>query len=320
MQERIKISTGRKKNLIKIPIAFLDEYLGKVNGDYLKIYLYGLKICLENISLTDEEISKKLGMLKSDVKNAWKYWENEGLVNISDDGVIEFENPEELNFAKVKEKKNEQIAPTQQISFVDIFSVVKKDKKFKKSIQIVESIYSELLTQDDVLMLYDVTEVQKIPLELFITTLSHCIKNNKKNFKYIVKAVSENYKKGFTTNEALESHYQSASESKLYVGLVKKELKITNRELIDKEKEFVEKWNSANKTIDEIKIAYEKTVMNTGKLSFPYMDKILSSQTGNKPVTKPSIKAGCLNNFTQDLPDFNKITDALIKKQKGESV
>jgi DNA replication protein DnaD len=318
MQERIKISKGRKKNLIKIPVAFLDEYLKKVNGDYLKIYLYGLKICTENISLTDEEIAKNLGILKNDVKNAWKYWEDEGLVNISEDGTIEFENPEEINF--LKNKNMEQIPQTPQISFVDIFSVVKKDKKFKKSIQIVESIYSELLTQNDVLMLYDVTEVQKIPLELFITTLSYCIKNNKKNFKYIVKTVSENYKKGLITVEALESHYHMANESKEYIGQVKRELKIMGRDLIDKEKEFVEKWNLANKSMDEIKQAYEKTIMNTGKLSFPYMDKILSSQTGNKPAMKSSIKAGCLNNFTQDLPDFNKITDALIKKQKGESI
>jgi DNA replication protein DnaD len=317
MQERIKISKGRKKNLIKIPIAFLDEYLKKVNGDYLKIYLYGLKICLENISLTDEEIAKNLGMLKSDVKNAWKYWENEGLVNILDDGIIELENPEEINFSKKKAAKKEQAS---QIPFVDIFAVVKKDKKFKKAIQAVESIYCELLTQNDVLMLYEVTEIEKIPLELFITTLSHCISNNKKNFKYIVKTVSENYKKGLTTVEALENHYHLANESKEYIGLVKRELKITNRDLIDKEKEFVEKWNMLNKTIDEIKQAFEKTVMNTGKLSFPYMDKILTSENGNKQQARSSIKAGYLNNFTQELPDFNKITDALIQKQKGENI
>lgn len=313
MQERIKISKGRKKNLIKIPIAFLDEYLKKVNGDYLKIYLYGLRICFENISLTDEEIAKNLGMLKSDVKNAWKYWENEGLVNISDDGIIEFENPEEINFLKKKAEKKEK---TSQIPFVDIFSVVKNDKKFKKSIQAVESIYCELLTQNDVQMLYEVTEIEKIPLELFITTLSHCISNNKKNFKYIVKTVSENYKKGLTTVEALENHYHLINESKEYIGLVKKELKIMGRDLIDKEKEFVEKWSLANKTIDEIKQAFEKTIMNTGKLSFPYMDKILTSENGNKQKAGPSIKAGYLNNFTQELPDFKKITEELIKKQR----
>ena len=88
------------------------------------------------------------------------------------------------------------------------------------------------------------------------------------------------------------------------------------RDFVDAEKQFIIKWQSSKKTMDDIRAAYEKTIMNTGKLSFPYMDKIIMSENGNKIVPNSSIKAGPLNNFEQELPDFQKIMDNLIKRQQ----
>ena len=42
--------------------------------------------------------------------------------------------------------------------------------------------------------------------------------------------------------------------------------------------EYIDKWISLGKTDEELKEAFEKTVLNTGKLSFPYMDKILTGK------------------------------------------
>ena len=58
--------------------------------------------------------------------------------------------------------------------------------------------------------------------------------------------------------------------------------------------------------------------MAIGKLSFPYLDKIIMNENGNKPTKKSSVKAGPLNNFDQEMPDFQKITDNLIRKQLEE--
>jgi DnaD/phage-associated family protein len=312
MSVKLKISKGRKKSLVKLPVAFLDRYLPDVNGDYLRIYLYCLKLCVENIELSDLQIAKNLGVLKNDVKNAWKYWEREGVLSIAADGTIELENPEELEFIQFKTKlEDEGAAPSHE----RVFAVIKDDKKLKKAVQVIESIYCELLTQNDVLMIYEAVVAKKIPLEVFTITLSHCLENNKKNMKYIVKVVSENYKNGLTTVEDVEEHFRILGESRQYTGLVKKAVNIGGRDLIDMEKTFVDKWKTADKSLEEVKAAYEKTVMNTGKLSFPYMDKIIMSENGNKPAAKSSIKPGPLNNFNQDRPNFNQIMDDLIKRQ-----
>ena len=313
----VKLSKGRKKSLMKLPIAFFDKYLPVVNGEYLKIYLYGLKLCFENRSMTDTEIAKALGILKADVKNAWKYWEQERLITVLEDGSVEFENPEEIQFELPKEAEHKK-KPYEAVQFSDVFSVIQKDEDFKGILQIVEASYHELLTQDDVMMLYDIVKVKEIPLELLMITISHCLKMRKKNMKYIYKVVTENFLDGLTTPEDLEEHFTRIEESGKYMKKVAKIIKITGREFVEKEKEYIKKWEANRKTEEEIRFAYEKTVMAIGKLSFPYMDKIIMDEKGNKPVRKSSVKSGPLNNFEQATPDFKKITDELIRKQLEE--
>lgn len=313
----VKLSKGRKKSLIKLPVSFFDRYLPDVNGDYLKIYLYGLKLCFENQSMTDGEIADALGVLQTDVKNAWHFWEGEGLIFTAEDGSVEFENPEELSFG-VSRKTPKKKKSYEAVAFADIVTTISQDEDFKGVIQIVEASYSQLLTQDDVMMLYDIIKVKAIPLELFMITMSHCLKIRKKNMKYIYKVVTENYQNGLTTPEDLERHFTGMQEKGKYQKKVAKILKITGREFSEKEKEYIVKWYDAKKTEEEISAAYEKTVMAIGKVAFPYMDKIIMNENGNKTVKKSSVKAGPLNNFHQDMPDFQKITDELIRKQLEE--
>ncbi len=311
----LKLSKGRKKSLVKLPVSFFDRYLPTVNGDYLKIYLFGLKLCVESQSMTDSEIAGTLGVLTADVKNAWHYWEQEGLVSLSEEGSVEFENPEEMVFAQEPKKTKK---PYEAVRFEDVFSTISKDEDFKETLRIVEASYPVLLTQDDVMMIFDIVKIKEIPLEHLMLTIAHCLKIRKKSMKYIYKVVTENYADGITDLEDLEQHFTRMEQTGKYLKKVAKILKITGREFVEKEKEFIRKWEEAKKSEEEIRLAYEKMIMAIGKLSFPYLDKIIMNENGNKPAKKSSVKAGPLNNFNQEMPDFQKITDNLIRKQLEE--
>ncbi len=314
MANHLKISKGRKKSFLKVPVGFLDYYLPTVNGDYLKVYLYGIRLCCDNKSLTDDEIAEKLGILKADVKNAWNFWEQEGLITIFDDGTIEFENLEELTFLSTKVNKPVK----KEQNFNEILDTVGMNAEFKNVIRTIEALYKEFLTQNDVILIYDVVITQNIPLELFVITMTHCIEKNKKNIAYIAKVVTECYKKGYTTSEALEEYFSKSDENGKYFRNIKKILKIYSRELIEKEKEYILKWRDCGKSDEEIKAAFECTVLNTGKLSFPYMDKVLMGGASKKEKLprENTSKPGPLNNFRDtQMPDFGKLTDQLMKKQ-----
>ncbi|MEG2074777.1 MAG: DnaD domain protein, partial [Angelakisella sp.] len=60
-------------------------------------------------------------------------------------------------------------------------------------------------------------------------------------------------------------------------GLIRSLFGINDRELSAKEKNYIATWfGDYGFDTDLIKLAYEKTVDNTGKVAFPYIHKILS--------------------------------------------
>ena len=52
--------------------AFLTHYMPQARGDYVKVYLYGLKCCTLGQSFSDDDIAAALDLSVSDVKKAWK--------------------------------------------------------------------------------------------------------------------------------------------------------------------------------------------------------------------------------------------------------
>ncbi|HIT68655.1 MAG TPA: DnaD domain protein, partial [Candidatus Aphodomonas merdavium] len=60
---------------------FLQEYMPNADGDFVKVYLYGLMQCYHPVqSASIETIARELRMEVRQVENAFGYWERVGLV------------------------------------------------------------------------------------------------------------------------------------------------------------------------------------------------------------------------------------------------
>lgn len=65
---------------------FIQEYLPRASGDYVRVYLYGLMQCChpgEEMNL--ERMAALLGLSEEAVRDAFRYWERQGLVRRLDD-------------------------------------------------------------------------------------------------------------------------------------------------------------------------------------------------------------------------------------------
>ncbi len=60
---------------------FIQEYMLRADGEFVKVYLYGLMQCYHPvISASLKTVARDLGMEESRVENAYAYWERMGLV------------------------------------------------------------------------------------------------------------------------------------------------------------------------------------------------------------------------------------------------
>ena len=72
---------------------FIDEYMCKANGEFVKIYLYLLRMVNSkehNSPLSTEMIADQFSLMESDVYRGLNYWSDEGLINLtySDEGKL----------------------------------------------------------------------------------------------------------------------------------------------------------------------------------------------------------------------------------------
>ena len=71
-----------------VPDIFFTEYLGNIQGDYVKIYLYLIFLAKYNRDVKINDLSKKLSLPVNVISEGVKYLEKEGLILRKNNGFI----------------------------------------------------------------------------------------------------------------------------------------------------------------------------------------------------------------------------------------
>lgn len=90
-----------------IPNNFIDEYMVKANGEFVKVYLYVQSQIQANRehNLSISVIADKLECTEKDVQRAFTYWEKEGLLSLEMEEEGELEPPTEKPESHMTETK-----------------------------------------------------------------------------------------------------------------------------------------------------------------------------------------------------------------------
>jgi len=83
------VSSHDDLGVTPIENIFINHYMPQAQGDYVKVYLYGLKRCFNQglTPISNEDIAKDLNLLETDVKKAWDYWASEKIIAIEYTGT-----------------------------------------------------------------------------------------------------------------------------------------------------------------------------------------------------------------------------------------
>lgn len=76
---------------------FLDEYMPKANGEYVKMYLHLLRCCSSNVPVSVNSIADTFDYTEKDVMRALSYWEQIGLL------ALDFDSKKHLEKITIKE-------------------------------------------------------------------------------------------------------------------------------------------------------------------------------------------------------------------------
>jgi DnaD/phage-associated family protein len=172
--------------------------------------------------------------------------------------------------------------------------------EFELLIKEVQRALGKLLSSDDVIKLYGIYDYLGLPFEVILQLVTHCKEEcTRRNgpgriptMKYIEKAAFTWEREGIFSLEAAEAYLKKLSERRNIYGEFAVAMGIRNRQLSATEQKYVDSWANLGFKPEAAAIAYDRTVMQTGKLSWSYMDKIMKSWHQKNLHTTQEIEAG----------------------------
>lgn len=167
-----KFSTeNRKSGDVVISSAFFVDYMPYAPESVSKVYLYGLNKCYENDEITNtlQNFALALNMKEEDVKSAFYYWQEEGLVTILN------LNPIEVRYLPIRPKKFQA-------------KMFKEDRysSFNRSIQ--EILDGRMITPFEYREYYLTMESLHIEQDAMLMIAKFCVnqKGNNVGYNYIL--------------------------------------------------------------------------------------------------------------------------------------
>lgn len=248
------------------------EHLNGAKKTELKVLVY-LFANIDNFSV--EKASEALGESADSIMSALSYWRGTGIITEKEaprdncQSNMPFEDTKASD--KVSLSRGERGYSTSEIAHAR-----KNDTDFSYLVDYVEKATGELMNsskQGDLLYLYDNLGMQ---CDVIMGITAHCVSEDKRKIRYIVKTAEGIHNDGVRTSKELESYICAKNKYKEFSTFVKKLIGAGDRAFTALEEKTVKKWESELCVSRElVEYAYERTVSLISKPSLPYMSKII---------------------------------------------
>ena len=297
-------------DFIPVSADFIENKMPQANGAYVKVYMYMLYLAVKNIDEENSAIAAKLNLLESDVVNAVGYWCGCGAMS-SENGNITFLNSE----THVERSVPETEPVTERRTGKNVAEEMLSNKALADLCTLAQEILGKTLDTQETETLFWFYDYLGLSPEVITMLLEYCVSKGKRNMNYIEKIAVSWHENGITTMSAAEHYISDEQEKKTYVYELKKLFGIDGRNFSKSEELYLKTWHDDyDMSVEMIALAYEYCIMSTGKLSFPYMNKIIENWAKKNITTIETAEADHENFKTQSGNSAEKDTKVFSDK------
>ena len=310
----IKVTTTYPTGGTLLPNAFVDNYMIRANGEYIKVYIYLLRMVSDGANFSIPCLADVLELTERDVTRALKYWEKESLLRMElKDGVISFiellpvsgnphspaqttkqEEPAHATSSAASKTtlKDQTITGAEPIPAMKTLSPAElqrksEDERFSYLLYVCEMFLGKPLTCTDMNTLLYMYEDLRMSCELIEYLVEHCVSNGKKSFRYMQSVAINWYEANIKTPEEAKAY--SKNFRKEYYSIMR--AFGLNQNPAPVQEEYMKRWLETDGfDLALIIEACNRTINEINKPSFPYADTILKHWKDNHIVTLEEAK------------------------------
>ena len=166
----------------------------------------------------------------------------------------------------------------------------------------VERIFGRMLSRTEMTSLHAIYGYLSLPTEVMLLLINHCVEEFRAqsmdgrlpSMRRIEKEAFVWSDKELLTLELAEEYIRRKAQRSEAMNVVRGALQISGRGLSSTEKKYVQAWLEMGFPPESIEIAYDRTVIKTGQLSWKYMNSIVESWHSKNLHTPEEIQAGDL--------------------------
>ncbi|EQB89834.1 DnaD domain protein [Clostridium punense] len=318
----------KNKTLDYTPVSnvFIDKYMAKARGEYVKVYLLGLKYCISGeLGANSSLIASTLSLLETDVVNAWNYWHDEGIVKMSSidnmgNFYIEF-----LNLTNIQEEGGKNLNLLRELD----------NSSVKGMLQDIEKLIGRPLSPKEMTSYLGWQKDFNFSPELILLLIQYCVSKGKNDYRYIEKIAMAWHDSNIKDIEGAQSFIKRHEDKWIKIRKILTYLGIKNADIMKPQEEILEKWLSVYKfPIDVIYKACDICFERLNRADFKYIDGILNSwfkdnikslediekkdrkKLTHKPIINNSNNSapskGNFNNYEQRTYDFDELERKLL--------
>ena len=308
----INISSDIATSFTTVSDIFIDQYMPKANGEFVKVYLYLLRATGSGAGIaTISEIADHFSNTEADIVRALNYWASEDILQVQTgaDGQITginlcslavsgiqaaqsniqsavadnaAQNISTANIQmqdsvveKLKSQATDKPAPSQKEYTLDEIKEFRKNPDISELFFIIETYLKHTLSSTDTnMVLYWLDELH-FSTDLVEYLVEYCITKGHSSLRYMNKVALVWADAGIKTVDQAKD--DAAAHSQIYYTVMKA-LGITGRNLVDSEVSLINKWvGEYGFDIELVKAACSKTISAIQKPSFEYTDSILAN-------------------------------------------
>lgn len=251
----------------EIPDVFFTEYLSSANGDFIKVYLYILFLSKYDKDIKINDLSKKLALPLKTIQEAFKYWEEAGVLIKKHTGYI-LVNLQEVELLKL-------YSPKLTSSPEDIKKNAKNQYRAKAIENINNQFFQGIMSPSwysDIDMWFKKYNFDE---QVMLALFNYCFDHSALHRNYIQVVADSWYKNNIRSFSDLDKYYEKQEKISSVKKSIIKKLGL-NRNLTVYEDAYVEKWTiDFGYSLDIIEIALKKTTSKSN-ISFEYLNKIIS--------------------------------------------
>ncbi len=263
---------------LSLPVDDVDRLLRLADGDSALLYLHILRT---GGSLIPSLAAQALSRTEEEILNAAARLDAAGLL------TSETERP---------------LAPSDEPAPYSPDEIARSsgDSEFRLLVAETQRLLGRTLSGADLQTLFHIYDRLRLPTGVILILINYCLVRKKirhgegrlPSMNEIRKEAARWAEREILTIEAAEEYARQMELAETETEQIRQALQLGGRSLAASERDYIESWIRMGYRKDAIPLAYDRTVVNIGRLSWTYMDRIIRSWYEKQLFTEAEILRG----------------------------